>query len=213
MTQSAEQRKAKSEAFLAALDIPYNLWLPVIERVEEIDWPAPATVIERILALVYVAAKGEGVPPDALARLSARYAIPPKLTPLERDYTDALEVDAEANINATWWYEAIAALMWTAGMLDELPFPTTVIDVPAMLGYIAKRNEADLKQAAKYRDFSEILDNVDLYYRLHWACVDASLNRRMIPARLHAGIIYYRLYAFNWLVGYGKDWDSISVDS
>ena len=66
---------------------------------------------------------------------------------------------------------------------------------------------------SKLRDTEEILNELDLTYRIHWATRDAALNNKAIPRDFHPGIVFERHYALNWLVIYADEWDDITTDT
>jgi len=61
------------------------------------------------------------------------------------------------------------------------------------------------------RPAGEILDALDLHYRLHWAVRQARLDKRE-PAGLDGGVILERHHALNWLVRFEEsDWDDVDT--
>lgn len=66
------------------------------------------------------------------------------------------------------------------------------------------------------RSIDEILDEADLIYRYHWACVDARIHRKNVPADLDSGVVFERHWGLNWLIGKGTDdgnWDCVSTNT
>lgn len=60
---------------------------------------------------------------------------------------------------------------------------------------------------------SEILDQADYYYRLHWAVIELRLNGRS-SGKANEEIIDERHKALNWLIRYmGQNWDDITTDT
>lgn len=207
MVMSAIIRKARSEARLAEEGIPINPNLPPIE--ERIRLRSVDEIVDRILALCLVTAKGEGM--TDLTRLTTRYNIEGKLSPEERAFIENPAPTEQQRINATWRYEAIGTLLWAAGYIDHLPYPDRVFGAAELIRIVAPLTETEFRQNARLRDSAEILDEADLLYRYHWACVDARIHQREIG--LYYGVVYERHYALNWLIGYqDQEWDEVTTD-
>jgi Domain of unknown function (DUF4272) len=67
---------------------------------------------------------------------------------------------------------------------------------------------------SELRPIGDILDQVDLIYRYHWAVRNARLKGQQIPADLDPGVTEERHYALNWLIGYLEQaWDDVSTDT
>ena len=54
----------------------------------------------------------------------------------------------------------------------------------------------------KLRNAEEILDEADLIYRLHWACVHDRINAREATASMHESIVIERRRGLFWLINY-----------
>jgi hypothetical protein len=54
----------------------------------------------------------------------------------------------------------------------------------------------------------EILDALDLHYRLHWLVRQARLDGKPLPAGVDAGVVSERHHALNWLTRFEEaGWD------
>ena len=73
----------------------------------------------------------------------------------------------------------------------------------------------ELTAAAKLRPRAELLDQADLIYRLHWACVDARVMGLPAPQELEEGVVMERHRALFWLAGCDKmcPWDDIDLST
>ncbi len=79
---------------------------------------------------------------------------------------------------------------------------------------ILKNSREDFTSEAKLRSTEAILDQLDLVYRMNWACVDARIKGEEPGGNLMPGVVYERHYALNWLINYqNQDWDYISTDT
>ena len=60
---------------------------------------------------------------------------------------------------------------------------------------------AELAAAARRRPRKELLDQADLIYRMHLACVDARVMNMPAPQGLEEGVVMERHRALFWLAG------------
>jgi hypothetical protein len=69
--------------------------------------------------------------------------------------------------------------------------------------------------AAKLRDVSEILDEADLIYRYHWACVDARVNGSGPLQGLEESVVMERRAGLWWMLDIDgqDDWDDVAMDT
>jgi len=76
-----------------------------------------------------------------------------------------------------------------------------------------KGEVAEFISSARLRPKSEILDETDRIYRIHWAVRDAQINSRPIPAGLNGSVVVERHCALNWLTWYADEWDDVTTDT
>lgn len=55
------------------------------------------------------------------------------------------------------------------------------------------------------RSLDEILDQVDLIYHYHWACLDARINGKEV--NLSESLVMERRVRLDWLFRADADWD------
>ncbi|MET4108296.1 DUF4272 domain-containing protein [Hymenobacter sp. UYP22] len=207
-------RKARSEAALQGRGISFAAGLPPVASDTTVALRARDAVVDRALALAYVALKGEGLEADSLEGFDRAYAARNYLSPLEQAFADNPTPDEQARMNATWRYEALHVLLWALGYVSELDYPDHICDPGADIGLLAPLSEAEFRERARLRTTGEILDAADLTYRYAWACVDARLHQRPAPAGLESGVVHERLYALNWLTSrFEEEWDEVSTDT
>jgi hypothetical protein len=208
------ERKQRSAAQLRAEGIPVLETLPCIEDESEIKRRSEDEVMDRAIALMAVAGKGERAPVSLLARFIDDFGVRSKLTPLERAF---IESDAPAEkdyVQFSWRYEALRVLFWSLQLLPLPRRPETPID-PAEIGRIFfSGTERTLRQRIRLRSAAEVLDRADLLYRYHWAVRNARLRNRPLPEGIHPGVLLEWDHAARWLIGYqDQEWDKISCDT
>jgi len=212
----AWQRKERSDQQLAARKISVPSDLPPLVSEPELRLRTPEEILRRMLALFVVAIRAESLTSDtpiAVADLQKRF--PPafaNLTDAERAF---LAKDAAGEQEVTqflWRYEAILVLQWALGLQDALPFPDAICDVAAISSTVIDRGTDGLRKQPTARAASEILDALDLHYRLHWASRQAILKKTPVPANLNDGVLQERHHALNWLVRFeDRDWDEVDT--
>jgi hypothetical protein len=212
----AWQRKARSDQLLAARKIAVPADLPPLVSEPELRLRAPEDVLRRMLALFVVAIRAEsltGDQPIAAADLQQRF--PPAfagLTDAERAFLAQEKPSQQEVTQFLWRYEAILVLQWALGLQDALPFADTICDVSAISRTAIERGTEGLRKQPAMRPASEVLDALDLHYRMHWATRQALLKKFAAPGDLSDGVLQERHHALNWLVRFeDRDWDDVDT--
>jgi len=212
---SAEQlnRKANSESFLAEHRIKINKNLPCISSTTDTTLRKVNEVVNRVYALLIIAAKGEGIEQDHLNKLIAAKKIN-SLSPKENSIFKLSTLDDQSRAYATWRYESLYCLLWALGIFDELKFPNEICDVQTVVGLMFKPSREEFENTVQLRSIPEILDALDMVYRMNWSCVDARIKGQQVAGNINPSIIYERHYALNWLVNYqNQDWDNVQTNT
>lgn len=211
VSESALKRKEHSESILESHGIQINKNLPVIE--EEIQLRRKADVLDRIYALVTIAAKGEGVKTEQIGAVMERLQIS-HFSEQEQDIMSKEELSDQERLNATWRYESLYLLLWSVEKCDTLPYPSVICPVEEIVGAILSKSREEFSNESILRSKEEILDQLDLVYRMNWACVNARIKGEEPSGNLMPGVVFERHYALNWLINYqDQDWDYISTDT
>ncbi len=210
-----EARREKTNAILKGKKVPFSEKLPVIEGESTATFRSKEAVVERALALLLVALKGEGLEDPIVAQVSDTFGIDAFLSPNERTFITNPDPAQQDRVNFAWRYEGLSVMLWALGLQEALTFPDKICDVAKLVETIrALGNKSALLDAAKLRSASELLDEMDLIYRLNWACVNARLKGEAAPAGMESGVVYERHYALNWLRTYlDQDWDDVRTDT
>lgn len=210
-TPAQEARKARSIAFLQQQRIPVMEKLPCIPDEHDIQLRTPQDVTERLYALMLMALKGEGLEQDILEKQRACFGIG-KLSPVEESLYPKTILSDEERALITWRYEAADVLFWVLGLKEKPVYPSRICDVEGLASLLLSMSREELEARAQLRSKSEVLDELDLIYRMHWACVNARIKGQETPGDLDAGIVYERHYVLNWLTGYmGQNWDDVQT--
>lgn len=134
------------------------------------------------------------------------------MSPGELAFASDRAPDPQAVVNHAWRYEALAVLWWAIGGTPSLGFPEAPCDVPALAKAMLSTPGEAIVAAARLRSTTELLDALDLTYRLAWAVTDARINDRAPLDGIEPGVVAERHYALNWLTRFeDADWDDVTT--
>ena len=211
----AVARKATSDKQLAERGVPVMPDLPPSVSEVEVELREPRDVASRILALFVCAARAEGLAhgePLPVATMRKRMPLGfAALTPKEKAFMASAAPAQQTVVNQIWRYEAILPLAWSVHLVDSVPFPAAICDVNGLGEKIFALNADQFVASARLRPASEILDLLDVTFRLHWAATEARRAERELPG-VEAGSVVERHYALNWLTRFADaDWDDVDT--
>jgi len=212
-TASQLTRKAKSIAAIKELGLPFTDHLPVVEDETSITPRSREEIAERTLALAISAVKGESNDQQLVDSLIARYAAKQLFTPAELAFITNPSPTQQQLTDFAWQYECVHVLLWSLGHVEKLQPPNQICDVPGEISIMRDLGREKLSSTAHPRSLSDILDQADLYYRLHWAAIELRINGKSSD-KANEEIIDERHKALNWLIRYmGQNWDDITTDT
>lgn len=212
----AIDRKKETDEFLKKKAFQIPAALPPVVGEAELELRPAAEVAKRALALFAVAVRGESLAgKDELPVDELKEKMPlafDAMSKKEKKYMAKPEPKEQETINFVWRYEALYLLQWALRMVDELPYPANVCDVPALAERITGMDEKKLIANASLRPANEILDALDLYYRLNWVVQHSSTAGPERLKNLEPGVVHERHYALNWLTYFeNADWDDVDT--
>lgn len=206
-------RKAWVENVLRAEGVPINLHLPMTESLSQVVLRTPREVADRLAALSLVAARGAGLSFEETRDFMAKHGLEPLLTPDERAFLDTAQPSDQDRVQFSWRYEAAWALFWALQHVGgQLGLPRVTCDVDTLTETVIRTR--DLARHG-LRSANDIMCEVDIIYRCHWAVRQAGIDGKPPPAGLHPGVAMERHHALNWLIGYNDraDWDDVTTDT
>lgn len=212
----ALRRKEATDEVLSGLGVAVPRSLPpVVSELELVARTAPE-VAARSLALFACALRAESLASgQPIATAELRQRLPrgfEAMSPRERDFIAADAPPRQAIVDQVWRYEALAALAWAVGLIARPPFPRAICDVSALAEALLAVEPDDFIGTAQLRPASELLDELDLQFRLHWAVTDARQRSSSPPAGLEPGAVRERHLALNWLTRFqGAEWDDVDT--
>ena len=226
--KSAQERKANSIRILQKCNIPYIDWLPLVETAEMIVPRTAEEIAKRaiacLLAIQVACDFANDADSETIAGSREFFGCMAKTFGVENEFTEKEKVffigtpTQQEAVNMGWKYEAYWTLVWALGLVDELAYPNGICDCELAVNLVSKCGSFDeFISKVNLRSVDTILDQVDLTYRLHWACVDARINGRENPGGLNGGVVFERHWGLNWLIGKGQeaydDWDNVDTST
>jgi Domain of unknown function (DUF4272) len=206
-------RKAKGIAAVKELGLPFTEYLPVVEDEASIKPRSAEEIAGRAIAIAIVAVKGEANDQQLVQELIARFTARELFTPAELAFITNRSPTPQQLTDFTWQYECLHVLLWALGHIEKLQPPNQICDVPGEVSIIRDLGRQKLSSTARPRSLSEILDQADYYYRLHWAVIELRINGKRSD-KANEEIIDERHKALNWLIRYmGQEWDDVTTDT
>lgn len=224
-TEADTERRLRSIAQLKKKNIPYMEQLRSEAQESEVRLKSAEEMVKRAAALFAVAVYSEVILSEDADREKALfyfnkmndlYGAKSYLTANETAYINDPEPEQQTCVQFVWRYECCGVLLWAAGVVDDLSYPSEIIDVPVLAAiFWQHKGVQDLLSKGCSRPETEILDAADLTLRYDWACVDARIHKKEAPSGLDGGVVMERHYAFNWIIGAndGADWDDIQPNT
>ena len=218
---TAQERKNKSIEILVLQGVPYIEHLPLRYETEEVTPRDKREVIERAVCSfatimsAFSIAKGEYTE-ERKAYMQDFFGGKHKtlnlLTPKEEKVITA-QANEDEIMQAIYKYEAIWVLLWALGIVEELSFPNETCDSDLVMDAMLKfRSEGldDFMEQTTLRPIEEILQALDLYYRYHWAAVNARVNGSD-SAGIDEDIVMERRAGLEWLCCKGQENDNLTI--
>ncbi|MCW3464268.1 DUF4272 domain-containing protein [Chitinophaga nivalis] len=213
----AAARKDRSLEQLTGMQVKSSVNLPVIVDENAVVLRTAREVAERTAILAAVNAVAFGyLDGSEVVQYLQQNQLWDKTTDAEKTFLDNPTPDDKTR--ETWKCEDVWVLLWALHKIPSLGYINDLcnLDMVPETAFPFKGPASDpaafLNDAVSLRSATEILDANDLYYRAHWACVDARLKGEQEP--VHPGIVYERHYALNWLINYrNQPWDDVTCDT
>ena len=212
----ANERKKRSIKIIKEKNIPFMDELPVItDDNEEVKIRSKKEIIERAIALHIVAIKGMSAEQEMVEESINIFGANDFFTPREKEFIKNEKPTEQEKINFSWQLEWFWVMLWALGYVEELDYPSCACDVSRAFDlFIENGPYEQFFNKSKLRDTNTILDQADLIYRYHWACVHCRLTWVETPSDLNPGVVAERLRALNWLINdLDAEWDDVSTDS
>lgn len=210
-------RKTFSEKLLEERGIAINPVLPFVETCAQITLRHRNEIATRLVCIVVCNwCAFDSISAGEAIEYFQKWGLWDKVTPKEKDFL--LDPTDEKKLHETWKCECIWTLLWALNVVKDLGFPDSLCDLN-QIGFDdypaagLKDPSGFINKDFQLRSVKEIMDTLDLYYRMDWACVESRINNEEMET-LNSGVVYERHYALNWLTNYlDQEWDDITCDT
>jgi len=201
-----------NNAIIAGKDYRFNSWLPILEDPNVRTLAEVRARMSIMNAMINISFEA----PIAFIRswIDA-HSLKPYLSTWENEILakDNDDLTERELISLRWYLEGLWALMWATKLIDTLDETQWCGDNMATLLPNLEQQEDNSKidSLDSLQTDVDIYNMLDLYYRLHWYCVDERLNGR--EAKINEGIVYERRKALEWLINKDSVWDDIEMST
>lgn len=205
---TALERKQRTEARLQRLRVKIN---PALPPLNDSLTPRPAQeVAARALALTGIVKVVNGDPLKPVIKSLKTLNVWDSTTAYERYVFEAEELEEDEEDALSWQTEALWVLLWALGKVALTPYPDTLCDLTNARHLLVddKANlTGTLLESPALRPTDELLDQLDLLYRLYGLAAECFDKEIPMPANLNPQVIAERYHALQWLMQEISAWD------
>ncbi|MBQ8965835.1 DUF4272 domain-containing protein [Ruminococcus sp.] len=217
------ERKAENDKKIASLDITVNTHLPTVEGEDEVTLKSLDDICGRAVAALLViqlaldcSRGGYDESIEIISGALERYGVKGYLNAAEKQVFDN-NYPEQALPAVVWEYECYWSLVWALGLIgdDELEAVAEICNCEKAINLVVSCEDmAAFREKCTLRSKSEILDKLDFFYRLHWACVENRVNSGGASiGYMNEEVVMERRRGLEWLVSEEADWFDISLDT
>ncbi len=212
-TKTQVARRSRNNGVVKAMGLPLLETLPVTEDETTVKCRSADEILRRCLSVEICAIKGESNDQSLTNVITTRFGAATFFSPKEKLFINNEKPSKQDLINFAWQYERVHVLLWALGLVDRLKNSNEVCDVASEAKLLRTNTMPELMRKARPRTISEIMNQADLYYRLHWAAMELRLHQKS-SKNVDEEIVRERHHALNWLIRYqNQKWDDITTDT
>lgn len=204
---AALARRQRNENMLLQRKIPILKNLPPVPAEEELELRPARQTLKRALVLLALASTSTTMNRREAANLIYFWGLRHELTPSERDYLTSSELTNAEREKMNWRFESAYILLWSLGIVDAAPYPSKISDIPGLISRIKNKSFEQWMSEVKYRNPSEILDRLDLAFRLNWALAKQQERQWKAYTDLVPEVVPEWLHALDWMSSPQQKWD------
>lgn len=224
---TGQERREKSNQKIKKLGIACLEQLPCLPDSEHIHLRGKEEIAKRAIACLLISNVAVDIynkndieeSKEFFGKLLKQYSVDTSLTPDEKKVFEEELTEQEA-CDLQWRLEGVEVLFWILGLIPELSFPEQLVNTIKLNNILQSVNNLEeFMSKVKMIDVEKILDETDLEYRYHWACVEKRINPATEIKNLYPDVVYERRRALEWVINdhnddeNSRDWDTISLDT
>jgi hypothetical protein len=204
-----DKLRSRSTAVLQELGIGAPSVLPVLE--EDLQLRSRKSILDRLLILHTVAASAYGFSRARSLSWLESEGLRGGLSTKEARFL--IEGSGPARELQTQ-VEAMWALAWVLRIVTDIDFtkPCSSTFVTLLPNLKEGESAARLRASSDLRALSEVVQQADLAYCLHWALVEARMKKPLRRLPVEAGVVVPRRQALDWSLT-SFDWDEVPLDT
>jgi len=214
MNSANLKRKAASIALLKERGVSTIDHLPPLDPDEDLELHTPEEVFRRMRANFVYFMRGqfamENAPLAEFRKSLDKLQAWDDLSPAERAVVESAKLTQQQIVETSWAVEAVHALQWAVNLTSDLEWPVQACNLEQVFVLIKGTKSPE---GLELRALSELLEQMDLHYRLLWACRESMLKGKEPPADVNASVVLERMRALGWLVHRGIGWDEADLSS
>ena len=216
MPWDAELARARSRDELARFGIDVPESLPLLFEPEALQRLRRRNdVIARSQALYGVVAISDGGPRDLVFPSLEARDLSRWLSERERRFVEGPS-DEDERIQMSWRIEALTALGWALGLVDELSLSGAEAAAGAFEPLDPDGSRGDVDDRVQLRSTTQLADRLDAFYCAHWAAREQQLTSAFDPwpEALVPGAIMERRHGLEWLFADPSyDWEDVDLST
>jgi hypothetical protein len=179
---------------------------------------APAAVADRCHAIAAALALAHRAPVQTVRGAIEEYDLEPSMGTRELELLRVLEGDedndepalAQLLVDVSWREEALHALLWTLGLVDDLPPDQMCPRQPVYEQLAPGLDPGKPREDVRMRPLTEIAAMLDFYYCLHWHARKAQYHGDVWDYQIAPGVVLERRRALEWLFQDGR-WEDVDL--
>lgn len=213
MVLQLNQIKRKSDEIIKKYGANINPQLPILDYqgVRKND-----EIIKRVTIMAGMVYIAHQAPPLVIRKWIVEQGLYQYVTEFEKVILEKNEgeVTSEEILKLKWYVESLWALAWVLGINKNFKIDESVGDdlIEMVPDVRKKQNYSILKANTLMLSEKEIYEQADLYYRVHWHCVDTRL-KGLNSSKFDEGTIMERRKALDWVITPEKEWDEIDLNT
>lgn len=178
----------------------------------------PAAVADRCHAIAAALALAHRAPVQTVRGAIDEHDLEPSMGTRELELLRVLEGDEERDepelqqllVDVSWREEALHALLWTLGLVDDLPPDRMCPKQPVYERLAPGLDPGRARTDQRMRPLSEIAAMLDLYYLLHWHARKAQYHGDVWDVQIAPGVVLERRRALEWLFQDAR-WEDVDL--
>jgi hypothetical protein len=185
----------------------------------DFEWMRDArSVAERCHAIAAALALAHRAPVATVRRAIDDNDLAPSLSSRELELLGVLEGDEATDagelqqllVDISWREEALHALLWVLGFVEDLPPDQMCPKQPAYEQLAPGLDPGRARADVRLRPLPEIAAMLDLYYCLHWHARKAQYHGDVWDYEIAPGVVLERRRALEWLFQ-DAEWEAVDL--